>query len=112
MLRERKKTSLIVRGVPEKGKDREELKHILDTLEMTEEFKQTPQPTRLGKSNDRAKSRPTKIECETTDQRYMMLKRSNALARQESTTRCIYIYIYIYWAGPNKEGEIGKQRSA
>ena len=60
MLRERKKTALIVRGVPEKGKDREEIKHIIDTLEMTEKFKQTPQPTRLGKSNDRTKSRPIK----------------------------------------------------
>ena len=65
MLRERKKTALIVRGVPEKGKDQEEIKHIIDTLEMTEEFKQTPQTTRLGKSNDRTKSRPIKIECET-----------------------------------------------
>ena len=90
MLRERKKTALIVRGVPEKGKDREEIKHILDTLEMTEEFKQTPQPTRLGKSNDRTKSRPIKIECETTDQKYMMLKRSKGLAQQEST-RDVYI---------------------
>ena len=45
MLRERNKTALIVRGVPEKGKDREEIKHILDMLEMTEKFKQTPQPT-------------------------------------------------------------------
>ena len=56
MLRERKKTALIVRGVPEKVKDQEEIKHIIDTLEMTEEFKQTPQMTRLGKSNDRTKS--------------------------------------------------------
>ena len=85
MLRERKKTALIVRGVPENGKDREEIKHILDQLEMTEEFKQTPQPTRLGKSNDRAKIRPIKIECETTDRKYMMLKRGKALAWQEST---------------------------
>ena len=97
MLRERKKTALIVRGVPEKGTDREEIKHIIDTLEMTEEFKQTPQTTRLGKSNDRTKSRPIKIECETTDQKYMMLKRSKALPRQEST-RDVY-----NWAGPNKE---------
>ena len=90
MLRERKKTALIVRGVPEKGKDQEEIKHIIDTLEMTEEFKQTPQTIRLGKSNDRTKSRPIKIECETMDQKYMMLKRSKALARQEST-RDVYI---------------------
>ena len=91
MLRERKKTALIVRGVPEKGKDQEEIKHIIDTLEMTEELKQTPPQTiRLGKSNDRTKSRPIKIECETTDQKYMMLKRSKALARQEST-RDVYI---------------------
>ena len=76
ILRERKKTALIVRGVPDNGKDREEIKHILDTLEMTEEFKQTPQPTRLVKSNDRAKSRPIKSECEATEQKYMMLKRS------------------------------------
>ena len=47
--RERKKTALIVRGIPENGKDREEIHHILDTLEMTDEFKQTPQPIRLGK---------------------------------------------------------------
>ena len=40
MLSERKKTALIVRGVPEKGKDQEEIKHIIYTLEMTEEFKQ------------------------------------------------------------------------
>ena len=90
MLMERKKTALIVRGVPAKGKDREEIKHILVTLEMTEEFKQKPEPTRLGKSNDRTKSRLIKIECETTDQKYMMLKRSKALARQEST-RDVYI---------------------
>ena len=90
MLRERKKTALIVRGVPEKGKDQEEIKHIIYTLEITEEFKQTPQTTRLGKSNDRTKSRPIKIECETTDQKYMMLKRSKALVRQEST-RDVYI---------------------
>ena len=77
-------------NLPEKGKDQEEIKHIIDTLEMTEEFKQTPQTTRLGKSNDRTKNRPIKIECETTDQKYMMLKRSKALARQEST-RDVYI---------------------
>ena len=45
MLRERKKTALIVRGIPENGMDREEIQHILDTLEMTEEFQQTPQLT-------------------------------------------------------------------
>ena len=37
MLRERNKTALIVRGVPENGKDREAIRHIPDTLEMTEE---------------------------------------------------------------------------
>ena len=30
--RERKKTALIVRGIPENGNDREEIHHILDTL--------------------------------------------------------------------------------
>ena len=50
--RERKKTALIV-GIPENGKDLEEIHHILDTLEMTDEFKQTPQPTRLAnKTNE------------------------------------------------------------
>ena len=47
-------------------------------LEMTEEFKQTPHPTRLGKPNDRGKSRTIKIECENTDQKYMMLSTSKA----------------------------------
>ena len=59
-----------------------------DTLEMTEEFQQTSQPTQLGKLNDRGRSRKSnfkEIECEHTDQKYMMLKRSKALARQEST---------------------------
>ena len=89
ILRERKKTALIVKGIPENGKDREEIQRILDTLEMTEEFKHTPQLTRVGKQNDRGKSRPIKLECETTDQ---MLKRSTALAMQEST-RDVGLYI-------------------
>ena len=57
--------ALIVRGIPENGKDREEIHHILATLEMTDEFNQTPQPTRLGKQNERGTSRPIKIECDT-----------------------------------------------
>ena len=40
--RERRKTALIVRGIPENGKDREEIHHILATLEMTDAFNQTP----------------------------------------------------------------------
>ena len=72
------------------GKDREEIQHILDTLEMTDEFKQMPQPTRLGKQNKRGNSRPRKIECETAEQMYMMLKRSKTLSRHEST-RDVYI---------------------
>ena len=86
----KKKTALIVRGIPENGKDREEIHHILDTLEMTDEFKQTPQPTRLGQQNERGNSRPIKIECETTEQKYMLLKRSKTLERHEST-REVYI---------------------
>ena len=58
--RERKKTALIVRGIPENGKDREEIQYIIDTLEMTDAFKQTPQATRLGKQNERGNSRPIK----------------------------------------------------
>ena len=57
---------------------------------MTDEFKQTPQPTRLGKQNERRNSRPIKIECETTEQKYMMLKRSKTLSRHGST-RDVYI---------------------
>ena len=79
-----------MRGIPENGKDQEEIHHILATLEMTDEFKQPPQPTRLGKQNERGTSRPIKIECETTEQKYMLLKRSKTLARHEST-REIYI---------------------
>ena len=88
--RERRKMALIVRGIPENGKDREEIHHILATLEMTDEFNQTPQPTRLGKQNERGTSRPIKIECETTEQKFMLLKRSKTLARHEST-REVYI---------------------
>ena len=88
--RERKKTALIVRGIPENGKDREEIHHILATLETTDVFKQTTQPTRLGKQNERGNSRPIKIECETTEQKYMLLKRSKTLERHEST-REVYI---------------------
>ena len=83
--RERRKTALIVRGIHENGKDQEEIHHILATLEMTDEFKKPPQPTRLGKQNERGTSRPIKIECETTEQKYMLLKRSKTLARHEST---------------------------
>ena len=107
---ERKKSVLIVRGIPENGNDLEEIHHILDTLEMTDEFKQTPQPswfflvllgyytpnsplsgaTRLSKQNERGNSRPIKIECDTTEQKYMLLKRSKTLSRHEST-REVYI---------------------
>ena len=65
-----------------------------DTLEVMEEFRQTPQPIPYDLANqtieEDRESRTLKIECENTDQNYMMLKRSKTLARQEST-HAVYI---------------------
>ena len=63
---------------------------IIQGLGLTEEFQRIPDPIRLGNLHEGGKSRPIRVECETTDQKYMMLNESKTLTRQQNT-RNVYI---------------------
>ena len=72
MLRERKKTAIIVRGIPNNGKNREAIRHArYDGRVPTNATADTTMQTK-----HRGKSRPINIECENTDQKCMMLNGS------------------------------------
>ena len=72
MIKERKKTAIIVRGIAENGNDKEAIHQMIQTLGVTEMFQRIPKPTRLGKNSVEGRCRPIRNECDNAVQKYDM----------------------------------------